>query len=175
MKYIYTIILLSIITVSYSQETRNIIGLRGGPTFSVRTANTGETRLSIGLFYTRKFNHVQLTFEPSLNQTGASNNSFGGTIYHYNSYQLATSLGFYTSKKLIAGAYIGFLPGITSEQIKNDLHDRKKNEVTLSGMVGGSLGYNISDKIACYASLRYILPIGEFAYFSPQLFIGYNF
>lgn len=163
---------------SYSQETKNIAGLRGGPTFSKMSDGTqpsGHVKFSLGAFYTHKFKHFHLTFEPSLTQTSNSNNRFGGTTYKYSAYQLPVSLGYYTDKKLIAGAYVGFLPGIGTIETKNDFRHKKETNITLSGMIGGSLGYNISDKIACYFSLRYTVGVGEYSYFAPLLFVGYKF
>jgi hypothetical protein len=162
--------------ISYGQDYKNIIGLRGGPTFT--TMEAGYTKYSIGGFYTRKLGSFQLTFEPSMNKSGYLYNSKypnDAMEYNYTSFQLSTSFGYYIDKKVIAGIYAGFNPGYVTNHRYSGIYDTKNSSITLSLFSGISLGYNFSDRVYIYSSLRYVYGIGERSYIAPLLFLGYKF
>lgn len=172
MNHILLILFLLYTQCLYSQDARNSIGIRSGVLFSINGNSNYESMIgpNIGIFYSRHIKNFNISIEPSYNTRGAKGGLEGETKYQY--LDLPTTIGYTSSGKLIYGGNIGFSIAYARAI---DGFSPPGGFIAKDILLGATLGYRLSEKYYLTMLLRYGYAIKSIDYFSPIVFVGYNF
>jgi len=203
MKHLF-FILAFLPVAAFSQSS---LGLKLGPSFSNSLTIHGSetyTGFIAGVTYAHNFRKLQITIEPSFIKKGIvdlftdpygvkSNSTKVKEIYNF--IDIPIMFGYFSNhNKFRLGLNLGIAPSIllsghTNSTNSNlnytfDINKDNLRRFNLDFIIGGKVGYDLSDKIYIDLNIKYSVQLmtlytnpgaGRLNYFTPFIEVGYKF